>query len=511
MKQNKFTFQSKNLVVDWIGFKIQGFVDVKPIGKYLFQKYGFNSTIRKRIEGKCHSESLNYDSKNQFQVDFRQYDYDPKFNSFWEGCVINFSGNNAAQIYKILQAKNLDWNIFKDVSLSRFDIHYFRKSNSVDSNQQVKNFLESTYTRIRAKSKRRKVSFDPNKEPYILKIGSRTSSNYYRVYQKRKNLNHSVFIESVEGLEFELEIKKDFLKSFQQLLFNNRIDEFEEKLTQHFFNQSRQNFGLHFSYTDWIRDFYRKLSYTREFNTGLVTDYLRQTKFDSLDETKSFFRFLQFLSFLRKMEGFRQFIDDQVYYIVEFPVVDFLRFLGKNPKSTYQRNKVLTFLKSLQDLPPFIERFSEIEFRSSIMFPLLKLTKKHGSWIIKISVGEQLYYYSYPFLFSNYFCNFQNKYDLLLKLEIIQIFSTDSLEKSFSVEDFMNRFSISNQKRMDIKKRMVELLNELKTSNSVEPHFKIIYKDDAKKKSNEEVTKLTPALLSQSKTIFLHEVVNSNY
>ena len=511
MNPTKFTFQSKNLVVDWVGFKIQGLVNVQPIGKYLFQKYGFNSTITKRIEGKCHSESLYYDSKNQFQVAFRQHEYDPKFNSFWEGCMVNFSGTNAAQIYKIIQAENLDWNIFKDVSLSRFDIHYFRKSNSGDSNQQVRNFLESTYNRIRAKSKRRKVSFDPNQEPYILKIGSRTSSNYYRVYQKTKNINHSVFMESVKGLEFELEIKKELLESFQQLLFNNQIDEFEGNLTQHFFNQSKQNFGLSFSYTDWIRDYFRKLSCMREFNSGLVTDYLSQRKFDSLEETKSFFLFLQFLSFLRKMKGLAQLLDDQVYYIVEFPVVDFLRFLGKNPKSTYQRNKVLNFLKSLQDLPPFMEVFSEIEFRSSIMFPLLKLTKKHGSWIIKISVGEQLYDYSYPFLFSNYFCNFGNKYDLLLKLEIIQIFSTDSLEKSFSVEDFMNRFPISNQKRGDIKKQMVELLNELKTSNSVEPHFKIIYEDDAKKKSKEKVTKLTPALLSQSKTIFIHEVVNSNY
>jgi hypothetical protein len=71
MKKRKLTFESKNLVVDWIGFKIQGFVDVRPIAKYLFQKYGFNSTITKRIDGKCQSESLNYDSKNQFQVAFR--------------------------------------------------------------------------------------------------------------------------------------------------------------------------------------------------------------------------------------------------------------------------------------------------------------------------------------------------------------------------------------------------------------------------------------------------------
>ena len=75
----------------------------------------------------------------------------------------------------------------------------------------------------------------------------------------------------------------------------------------------------------------------------------------------------------------------------------------------------------------------------------------------------------------------------------------------------MNRFSISNQKRRDIKKRMVELLNELKTSNSVEPHFDIIYKDDAKKKSKKGVKKLTPSLLSQSKDSFLHEIIDFNY
>ena len=40
MTQNKLTFESENLVVDWIGFNIQGFVDrkqVERISKYLFQ------------------------------------------------------------------------------------------------------------------------------------------------------------------------------------------------------------------------------------------------------------------------------------------------------------------------------------------------------------------------------------------------------------------------------------------------------------------------------------------
>lgn len=117
-------------------------------------------------------------------------------------------------------------------------------------------------------------------------------------------------------------------------------------------------------------------------------------------------------------------------------VVDFLRFLGKDPKSTYQRNKVLDFLKNLQDLPFFVEKLSEIEFRSSIMFPLLKLTKTHQFWIFTIAVGEQLYCYSYPFIFSNCFRDFQNKYALLVKLEIIKVLSRDSLKKKSSIRMF---------------------------------------------------------------------------
>ena len=47
----------------------------------------------------------------------------------------------------------------------------------------------------------------------------------------------------------------------------------------------------------------------------------------------------------------------------------------------------------------------------------------------------------------------------------------------------MNQFSISNKKRAKIKKLIIDLLDKLKTSNSIKPYFDIVYKDDAKKKS----------------------------
>jgi hypothetical protein len=70
MKQNKLTFESQNLVVDWIGFNIESLTDLEPIANYLSESLGFNSTIVKKINGKWKSESLNYDKLNKFQVSF---------------------------------------------------------------------------------------------------------------------------------------------------------------------------------------------------------------------------------------------------------------------------------------------------------------------------------------------------------------------------------------------------------------------------------------------------------
>ena len=50
------------------------------------------------------------------------------------------------------------------------------------------------------------------------------------------------------------------IKSFQEFLFANQIEEFEERLTQHFFNQSGKYFVLNFCYTDWLAKTFKKNS-----------------------------------------------------------------------------------------------------------------------------------------------------------------------------------------------------------------------------------------------------------
>jgi hypothetical protein len=93
------------------------------------------------------------------------------------------------------------------------------------------------------------------------------------------------------------------VKSFQQLLFDNRIEEFEDRLTQHFFKQSSQNFGLNFCYTDWLAKFSRKVGSKPKIHPGLVIDYLANSNFESFGKKDYLFRFFQFLTFLRRVKG----------------------------------------------------------------------------------------------------------------------------------------------------------------------------------------------------------------
>jgi len=53
-------------------------------------------------------------------------------------------------------------------------------------------------------------------------------------------------------LEFELEIKKEAIKSYQNLLFSNQMEKFEDKLVNHYYSQLKKSLVLDFPYTDWL-------------------------------------------------------------------------------------------------------------------------------------------------------------------------------------------------------------------------------------------------------------------
>jgi len=485
MNPKSLNFQSQNLVVDWIGFNIEGFHDVeriKKIAEYLFQNFGFNSTLN--FKSKKQQEILFFNSKNKNQVYFTEYKYS---DMYWDGIKIDFSGNNAAQFYKYIQEQKLDWNIFKSANLSRLDLYYFRKAQNTDQKEQLEKFFSDSISKLAKITKKNNFRLDLSTKGYILRIGNRKSSNFYRIY------------ETENGLKFELEIKKNQIKKLSKLLFSYDIEEFEEILTKHFHIYSKKLLTLSNCHTDWLVKYLRKNK--KPINT-LVTSYLIK-KTNKLSEGVQVFFLLQFLSFSRSKNHTKIKVYDQNYCLIQFTLKEYIEFSGVQTINQYQRNKFINFFYSFQKMEPFITYFSESHFQSLLSFPYVDIRKEGNSWVVKVAVLELLYDYYYPFSFPSTFLTYKNIYDLQIKIKFIESISVVSLEKVFYVEIFLEQFNISKSKITVIKKDIVKTFNQLQMDGIIKNHYKVVKKS----KQIEEVSSLTHLLIGKTDRIYFYENV----
>jgi hypothetical protein len=119
MNQNKLSFESENLQVDYISFKFQHLDEFtqKKIANYLFN-LGFNSYQESGKLAKPIKESILVSSKNKFEVCFVED------NPYWDGTLLHFSGLNASRFYFFSKEQIIDWTIFSSAVLSRFDLYF---------------------------------------------------------------------------------------------------------------------------------------------------------------------------------------------------------------------------------------------------------------------------------------------------------------------------------------------------------------------------------------------------
>lgn len=485
----KITLKDGNLVVDWISLNITGLLDPDPIASYLLQ-FGFNSNLKDTSSEKF--EVLYHNSQNQYQAVFVS-----SATKFWTGFTVSFSGKNASYFYDLVKNKTIDLTIFdlSRTNFGRFDICYFRKTMPTDQKKHLQSFLEESKQKYLSSAHTKYATLDYNSKGWILRLGNRKSSNYYRVYQK--NI----------GFQFELELKKSVLKPFQPFFFEERIEEFEERLAKYFYHQFHKVLALDFSYTDWLLTRLRQLKLLQlpGYQICLVTDYLRKNNLDNFNQKESFFRLLQFLSFIRTIPNSTQIsLGNQIYYTVRFPLSQFLEFLHIDTTSSYQRKKVLRFLKSLTTLQPLTHKFLDEEFRSSIMVPYVENFKQSNRSIILIVIGKELYRYNYPFFFPTSFIRYQSKYDLQIKLQFIDSISNIGIQKQFQLQTFMNQFSVSNQKQTQIKQVIIDLFHDLKDQEFIQDQFQLVYQDDTLKK----VTQLTLQSFISLRYIKFYELID---
>ena len=214
MNQNKLSFESENLVVDYISFKFQDLDNLHQtiIAKYLFQ-LGFNSYKESNKLAKPIKESILVSSKNKFEVCF------VGDNPYWNGTLLHFSGRNATRFYFFSKEQRIDWTIFSSAIFSRFDLYFERNYKTADK-ISGREFLQNCQKNLEQTNKN--ISLEKNRKGWILKIGNRKSNHYFRIYETKNSL------------KFEHEMKGKVLQQYHLLLVENRLEEFEQKLSSQF-------------------------------------------------------------------------------------------------------------------------------------------------------------------------------------------------------------------------------------------------------------------------------------
>lgn len=498
MNQNKLTFDIENLVVDWIGFNIQGLVhkkQIKQIAKYLFQNFGFNSTFTIGSAGK--EEYLFNESKNKYKVSFRVYNYS---EIYWDGLKIDFSGLNGHQFYKFMGANLVNWKIFshkKDIRLSRLDLCYSCKKTNAKTN--FKTFLEQCYQKVVRNKAIKNFRLQQNSFSLILKIGRRGSPNHFRVYENFKEIR------------FELEQRGLRLEAAQNYIFNDQIHNFEQIMVNNFFNYSKKVLIADENYTDWLIDFYRRRNSTKN---SLVTGYFHQKTIDiessNINEKKTFFKLLQFLAFSRTQKTKTEVFWNQPYSIVQFKITDFIDFIKIKNKNQYQREQLIQFFNKLQTLKPFLNIVTNNEFQSFVIFPVVKVKKEFGdsgSWIIKIAMLQELYLYSYRFFLPSYFLTYQKDFELQVKLHFIKVYGSRSLKKTFDVHKIMEYYQKNNNhKKSQIKQLIQDSLQQALVYKMIQNDCEVEFINTMRKPKLMNINQLTPLIVGQSYAINFYEL-----
>lgn len=482
MNKSQLRFQPENFVVHYITLNLRKTVekeDLHPIAKYLSDHCNFNSTLF--IEATGLQESFYYKPSKKDKIEFRIYYYNPKKKNFWEGTQIHFKGDSAIPLYELIKTQKFQWDIFhmEKLNIGRFDIHYFLVEDFRSKRELVHNFFSKSV--VNALSQRVHAEIDKDG---ILRICKRNSPHHLRVYLKDKEIIKIVYSQLVHGLEFELEIKKSNIKRFQDLLFSNNlvdIETFEKTISHHFFNFCLKRLDLTTSCTYWLVDSYRKKLRLESSEDVLAIDYFNKSSLNTFSEKDSLFKLFQLLSFIR-MEQLQpnktETLLGETYFCLIFPLHKFIKFIGMDApgrKGQARRIKVKQSLLSLAQVKPLVNDFSFHEFESYPIIGPLKVQKEGRFLIVRMSILKQIYDYQYSFLLPRSFLCYKTRYDLYIKIEILRVLSVKDRKKIFHLDNFLNKFSVSNRKKKEMKILLVTYLNELK--EFFEPTFFILNKD----------------------------------
>ena len=233
---------------------------------------------------------------------------------------------------------------------------------------------------------------------------------------------------------------------------------------------------------DWLLYWYRQVSDTKNL-TGFITTYFNnQTIYQ---ERKTIFQFLRILSFIKDTNNitikqtFEIEDENQGFMVIQFRLIDFLRYINYNDKNHRQRSKMVQIFQEFQYLHQFqLKTFrttlndsltlNDIQFTSIVMIPFFQIRKKNNIWNVTLLIANQFYEYKFPFQFNDYFLHWQTTHQFEVKSQIIQLIAQITLIKKIDFQEFLKSFGkLSNSKRTQIKTIFIEGIEQEIQNNSI--------------------------------------------
>ncbi|CAN0311670.1 unnamed protein product [Ectocarpus sp. 4 AP-2014] len=276
-------------------------------------------------------------------------------------------------------------------------------------------------------------------------------------------------------------------------------------MTEKFFKYSKRVLAIDENYTDWLIDYFRRQNQTKE---SLVTGYFDQESNHLINahDKKTFFRFLQFTAFSQTQTASTKTFWDQSYSILQFKINDFMDFIQINNKNQYQRELLIQFFEKLQTMKPFVKIITNNSFQSFTIFPVVKAKKQfgeYGPWIIEVAILKEFLFYSYRFFLPTYFLTYQKDFELEIKLQFIQSYSNESLQKTFYSHQILEQYkNNNNKKKAQIKQYIQHIFQQALKYKIIQNNLQIELK---KKTQFIEIQKLTPLIIGQSHVINFYE------
>ena len=202
-------------------------------------------------------------------------------------------------------------------------------------------------------------------------------------------------------------------------------------------------------YSFWLLDRLRKKSSLlklKNLSLGISKAIVSPYCLKFCKDLKSSFQCLQLVSFLQREDIQKElsFVNSINIAIVEFPITNFLRFLEKNPRNKYHREKCMSFFLNLLELEPLKIKINDNKFVAFTFCHWVGLEKRKNTWFVELRIAANILSQVYPYTLSETLLIYKKKSELEINSQFIESFNTKNSWKELEIDKTYKNISLSN-------------------------------------------------------------------